>query len=155
EERPYLKVVVDRVGSRSSRRGRPQLDVGDRLVRCDAHDLAGPLRRLLGLEPERGHLNVMLARPDEFQREGSVGTGPGGWVVVAVLIQGRRLGPDLAARDGIASVIDHPAGHDTGSVQADLETLDHLTGGRLERGHDSVGPGPPLAELAVVRDEVV
>src|SRR4051794_25613775 len=91
-----IAVAIDRDGARSSLWGGLQLDALDGLARDDGHDPAGPFRRLPGLEPERGHLDEVLARPDELQREGPVGPGLGGRVVVAVLIEGCRLGPDLS-----------------------------------------------------------
>ena len=64
--------------------------------------LACSLGCLAGVEPERGDLDELLARPDEFQLIACRRRRSGRRVVVAVLEPVGGAGADLAARDRLA-----------------------------------------------------
>ena len=97
----------------------------------------------------------LLAGPDELEREAAVVGRRGGRVVVTVLQPVARAGADLAARDRLALGVGHSAAHRGRSGELQVDVLLLLTGLRSERRKHAVGPGPPLAVLAVVGDEVV
>jgi hypothetical protein len=117
------------------------------LARFQNNRVAGASRRLLGVEPKRGHLDILVAGMDELQIEGAVDGCLDGRVVVAVFEAVGGAGTNLAVGNGFATAVDDA---DRNVDRSLVQSIDHeLTiVARYHLPRRKVGSVPHLSRLA-------